>query len=100
MSEYEIIGIVFIGLTSIFTLVGTISKPVNKLTNAVTRLDENVKAIKKEFDLFVCDNKNTHERLWRSNDELRDARRVMEKTVTDHERRLSTIEEKLEKEER
>lgn len=95
MSEYEILGIVLVGLTSIVTLVATISKPINKLTNAVTRLDENVKDIKNEFNIFVNENKATHEKLWNRTDDLRAEIKNAENIISNHEYRLSGIEHKL-----
>lgn len=75
--------------TVIIAIVGaaiTVTTPVLKLTNTITKLNETCENLESRFKEFEDNNKNSHRRIWEHNTK-------QDEKLNDHEIRIHTLEE-------
>lgn len=85
MSEYEIVGLVFVGLAGIVSLGVLIGRPLVKAVKAITELTISVKILTQKFETFELTNHDAHKRMWEKNE-------AQDKTLADHDRRIERLE--------
>ncbi len=74
--------------TVIVAIVGaavTVTTPVLKLTNTITKLNETCENLENRFKEFEDNNKNSHHRIWEHNEE-------QDKIISNHEIRITVLE--------
>ncbi len=74
--------------TVIVAIVGaavTVTTPVLKLTNTITKLNETCENLENRFKEFEDNNKTSHRRIWEHNDE-------QDKIISNHEIRITVLE--------
>jgi hypothetical protein len=75
-------------VTVIIALVGlflTVGKPVINLNNSLTKNTVETSALRDTFEKFCSKNSESHDRLWKHNE-------CQDKTIADHETRITVIE--------
>lgn len=81
MAEWEVVGV----LVVLVGLVSSIAAPVIKLNNSITKLTVTLTMVQEQIGEFTAKNTRGHERLWAHNEE-------QDRTLNDHERRLTCLE--------
>ncbi len=74
--------------TVIVAIVGaavTVTTPVLKLTNTITKLNETCENLENRFKEFEDNNKDSHRRIWEHNEE-------QDKIISNHEIRITVLE--------
>lgn len=84
-------------VTVIIALVGVgiaVIKPIVSLTNTITKLTVVVDALEKNLEELTGKNREAHIRLWKKNEEQDAVADDHEKRLTDHDKRITVIENK------
>lgn len=81
MDEWQVIAM----LITLGGGVALIIKPIVNLTKAITELTYTCRNLDSQFANFEMANKNSHQRIW-------DHEEAQDKTLDDHEKRISRME--------
>lgn len=85
MNENEMIGVIVIALGTILGVGVVVVKPMLQVVRSITELNESIKSLARNFNVFETNNNNSHKRIWDHNEE-------QDKQLQDHETRLRLIE--------
>lgn len=85
MNESEMIGVIVIALGTILGVGVVVVKPMLQVVRSITELNESIKSLAKNFNVFETNNNNSHKRIWEHNDE-------QDEKIQDHETRIRLIE--------
>ena len=88
MSTNEMIGIIVVALSSLLGLGVIIVKPILKVVETMTILNESIKALTKQFNNFEVNNHDAHKRIWTHNE-------AQDDTLQSHERRIYDLEKEV-----
>ena len=86
--EWEVITVII----ALVGLLATVTKPIMKLTNTITKLNDTCEHLEAKMEKFENHNHDSHVRLWNHNNE-------QDEQLADHEYRISILEERKEKHE-
>lgn len=81
MTEWGVVGVI-IALVGLFF---TVAKPVIKLSNTISKLDDTCERLDAQFRTFEINNRDSHRRIWEHNDGQDDI-------INDHEKRITILE--------
>ncbi len=84
--EWEIITVII----ALVGLVATVTKPIMKLTNTITQLNDTCQTLEERMEKFENHNHDSHVKIWAHNDK-------QDEQLTNHENRISILEERKEK---
>lgn len=87
MNESEMIGVVVIALGTILGVGVVVVKPMLQVVRSITELNESIKSLARNFNVFETNNNNSHKRIWDHNDE-------QDEMLQDHEIRIKLIEDR------
>ena len=90
MGEWQVVGVII----ALVGLVGAIVGPIIKLNTNITRLTVTMETIARQLSDQEESNHKSHERLWKKNDEQDRKLESHGKALTEHEGRISRLEEK------
>jgi cell division protein FtsL len=85
MNESEMIGVIVIALGTILGVGVVVVKPMLQVVRSITELNESIKSLARNFNVFETNNNNSHKRIWDHNEE-------QDKQLQDHETRIRLIE--------
>ena len=77
-------------VTVIIALVGllaTVTKPIMTLTRTITKLNDTCQSLEERMEKFENHNHDSHVKIWAHNDK-------QDEQLTNHENRISLLEEK------
>lgn len=83
MTEWEVVGVIVVLVGLVAAFVG----PIIRLNTNITKLTVTMERLAKDMDVMQENSHDAHKRLWDHNDE-------QDKTLNDHETRISTLERK------
>lgn len=75
-------------VTVLITMVGlliSVVTPLLKLNSTITRLNASVDSLAVEMEKYTAKNEQSHDKLWRKNEE-------QDATLDDHEHRITVLE--------
>ncbi len=84
--EWEILTVII----ALVGLVATVTKPIMKLTNTITQLNDTCQTLEERMEKFEHHNHDSHVKIWAHNDK-------QDEQLTNHENRISILEERKEK---
>jgi hypothetical protein len=76
---------IFLGISAIVAFVASVTGPLIKLNTSITKLNASVDVLKSAIDRIDTDNEESHNRIWKHNDE-------QDEIIAEHERKISNIE--------
>ena len=83
MTEWGVVGVII----AMVGLIALLVKPMLSLNTSITRLTTLIDGISDDMKSLTTDNKASHDRIWRHNDQ-QDAK------LEDHEKRIHNLEHK------
>ncbi len=84
--EWEIVTVII----ALVGLLATVTKPIMKLTNTITQLNDTCKTLEERMEKFENHNHDSHVKIWAHNDK-------QDEQIAEHENRISILEERKEK---
>lgn len=76
---------IFLGIAALVSFVVSITVPLLKLNESIVKLNSSINVIKEALDRIETENKESHNEIWKHNDE-------QDKIIARHEKQLIKIE--------
>lgn len=80
---------IFLGIAALIAFLISIGKPFAKLIKTMTELTFSLISVKEAFSEFAIRNGESHDRLWKHNEE-------QDEEIENHEKRITKIELQIE----